>query len=148
MQLPRTIQEIADVIGRDRALFLVGKLPRCYSGLPGKAQWRVIMYVPKRMGLEHELVRILGWPDANKLRLAFPGEILQPANGAEIYREFRDKSLRRLNREYGHGEERLAEWFGLSSRHVKNVLAFEEIPQEVPQAANDESLSTVQCGAG
>ncbi|HEY9460813.1 MAG TPA: hypothetical protein VIR04_08435 [Paralcaligenes sp.] len=127
MQLHRTVREIADVIGRDRALFLVGQLPRCYSGIQGKKSWRAILYVPKSLKPNHPLVRILGWQDAEKLVRAFGGEILQPANCADIYRRFRDSSICRMA---GAGMKAacIASVMEVSERHVKNVLR--ERPQE------------------
>lgn len=151
-RLPASTQEIADVIGRERALFLVGRLPRCYmpdGRYKGAQATRVILYVQKRMTADHELVRILGWHDAEKLRKHFGGCLLHPAPCADIYRRFRDESLRDLASQ-GTPVEMLADWFSLSARHVKNILAGEpvEIPQEARKAANDETFPTVQRKAG
>lgn len=126
--LPRSVQQIADVIGRDAALNLIRQLPRAYMGKPGRKSWRVLLYVPQRLRPDHELVRILGWQNAERLVRAFGGELLKPANCAEIYREFRDRSIRRLRREQGLDVETLAQWFGLCARSVRNILA--ENPQE------------------
>jgi len=133
-KLPKSVQEIADVIGRDLALFLIGHLPRAYS--PCHPSGQVILYVPKTLKPDHALVQLLGWPAANKLVRAFGGEILQPATCAHLYREFRDKSIRRLLTE-GHRPAVLAEWFGVCERHVRNIAR--EIPQE---AANENSPNT------
>lgn len=151
MKLPRSVQEIADVIGRERALFLVGQLPRCYmpdhkSGarLPGSGalNTRVILYVPKRLTPVHELVRILGWIDAEKLCQAFGGEILCPATCRDVYLPFRNAHIRRLSAA-GVETSTIGEWFDMSPRQVTNViaggLAVVEIPQEDRKAANDES---------
>lgn len=144
MKLPRSVQEIADVIGRERALYLVGQLPRCIVGNArdnGRSP-RVIMYVPKRMTLDHALVRILGLVDAEKLSEAFGGEILCPAPCLDLVRLHRDKGIRRLSAE-GVRTSMIADWFGMSARHVTNILQgvdlVVEIPQEERKAANDES---------
>src|SRR5687768_1987336 len=129
MPLPSSVQEIADVIGDDRALFLIGRLPRCYT--PGKtgSSWesgkrvgveRVIMYVPKRLDVDHPLVRIMGWVDAQKLVSAFGGEILCPATCTSIYRPFRDEQISRLVGE-GVPTMMVAEWFGVTERLVRNL---------------------------
>lgn len=124
-KLPRSVQEIADVIGRDAALFLIGQLPRAYSSCHPSGQ--VILYVPKTLKPDHPLVSLMGWNAAHKLVRAFGGEILQPATCADVYRDFRDRSIQRLLRE-GHSAKTLGEWFGVCDRHVRNLAR--ENPQE------------------
>lgn len=147
MRLPSSVQELAEVIGRERALFLVGMLPRCYMGdsrYSGAVSARVILYIPKRMRVDHELVRMMGWDDAEKLRVAFGGEILCPATCADLYRPFRDQGIRRMAGE-GVPMEIIAEWFGMGPRRVKDIVAgglVQEIPQEGIRAANDDSPPT------
>lgn len=136
MRLPTSVQEIADVIGSDRALYLVGQLPKCYSGIEGKRGVRVILYVPKRLKPDDNLVRILGWHDAMRLVNAFGGEILQPASCAEIYRDFRDRSIIRMSRD-GMKTADIAKLMDVSDRHVRNLLR--EIPQEERSHANDNT---------
>lgn len=138
MRLPATVQEIADVIGHERALLLIGQLPRCYSPHHGA---QVILYVPTlaRLKPSHDLVRILGWEDAVKMSQAFGGEILKPANCAGIYRQFRDQHITRMLIE-GVPITMVAEWFGVSDRHVKNLAR--EIPQEEMKPANDNTART------
>jgi hypothetical protein len=145
MNLPRSVQEIADVVGEEKALFLIGKLPRCHT--PGKSgrSWdsgkrvgaeRVVMYVPKRLDLDHQLVRILGYVNAQKLVDAFGGEIMCPATCASIYKPFRDEHIVRVIQE-GVPVNMAADWFQVSERHIKNLLR--EIPQEERAAANDDN---------
>ncbi|MDT9046444.1 hypothetical protein RSW36_25170 [Escherichia coli] len=139
MRLPNSVQEIADVIGRERALYLIGQLPRCFAGKPGHKSHRVILYVPtiQRLPADHELVRILGWNDAVKLCRAFGGEILQPANCAEIYRRYRDAIVVSMLRA-GMTTAHIAAIVGVTDRHVRNLRM--EIPQEeIPAAANDNA---------
>lgn len=139
MRLPESVQEIADVIGRDRALFLVGQLPRCYVDTVGHKSWRVMLYVPKDLKPDHELVRILGWHDAVKLVAGFGGEILHPASCAEVYRAFRDKSALAML-EAGETPVAVAEVLGVSDRHVRNLKR--EKTQEALSAANDNTPAT------
>jgi hypothetical protein len=133
-QLPRSVQEIADVIGRDWTLFLIGQLPRAYSACHPSGQ--VILYVPKVLKVDHPLVQLLGWKTASRLVQVFGGEILQPAHCADLYRDFRDRSIMRLLIE-GHRPAILAEWFGVCDRHVRNLAR--EIPQEVREARVPET---------
>jgi DNA-binding NarL/FixJ family response regulator len=134
MQLPESVQEIADVIGRDRALFLIGKLPRYYS--KGTQSERVILYVPKNLPLDHRLVQILGWNDASKLAKEFGGEILKPSNCNFIQRKARDKSILEMHAQ-GYSAQDLAKWFYVCERTVKNLLR--EKAQEVLTTANDNN---------
>lgn len=140
MNLPSSVQEIADVLGTERALFLIGRLPKSYSSHHGA---QVILYVPSedRLKPDHQLVRILGWNDAVKLCRHFPGEILKPANCSSIYRVFRDKHILRMLKE-GHDTKTLADWFGVSPRMVNHIAGAAhandntktEIPQEEKRA--------------
>ena len=124
MQLSSVVREIAEVIGRDRALYLIGKLPRCHAGVEGKKSWRVILYVPKvaKLSPKHRLVEILGMTDAENLCRAFGGEILQPGNCTGIYRPWRDSGIAKLARK-GVPNKTLAEWFGISERQVRLAKA-------------------------
>lgn len=129
-KLPRSVQEVADVIGRDLALYLVGQLPRAASnGTP-------MLYVPKTLKPEHPLVGMLGWPAAMKLVRAFGGEILQPAHCADVYREFRDASILRLLSQ-GHSAKTLADWFRVCDRHVRNLVR-----ENTQEAANEARRDT------
>lgn len=143
-RLPRDVQDIAEVIGVERALFLVGQLPRCYvkdkrkADVPkGGQSERVIMYVPRNMKPDHQLVRILGWKDAAALQAAFPGEIMQPGTCQVVYRDFRNQGIARMSRD-GVPNTLVAEWFGVSDRFVRKIL--QEIPQvETRTPANDNA---------
>jgi hypothetical protein len=81
--LPASVQEIADVIGREQALHLVANLPRRSDNRPGKACKRPMLYVPQRITMDHKLVAILGFEDAAKMVNAFGGENLYPATCSE-----------------------------------------------------------------
>lgn len=136
MRLPASVQEIADVIGRETALYLIGQLPTCYAGTDGKRSTRVILYVPKRLSPRHRLVEILGWERAQKLVEGFGGEILQPANCQEVYRRFRDTEAKRLVAT-GMAARQLAEVLAVSERHIRNIA--KEMPQEEITGANDNA---------
>lgn len=136
MKLPASAEEIANVIGRERTLFLISQLPRCFSGSAGKRSTRVILYVPKTIKPNHRLVEILGWHDALKLARAFGGEILQPANCNEIYARFRDASIIRMLGQNGHAAD-IAELMGVCERHVRNLAR--ENPPEALSGGNDNN---------
>jgi hypothetical protein len=118
--LPASVEEIAEVIGRERALYLIGRLPRCFPPSGGGRE-QVIMYVPKRLKPNHRLVQILGWRDAERLAGVFGGEILKPGNCRELYRPHRDEGIVRAAAD-GVPVAMIAAWFDVSTRHVQNVL--------------------------
>ena len=123
-ELPASVQEIADVIGRDDALRLVWRLPRCQvedKRKPGATQERVMLYVPKKMKPAHPLVRILGAEQAQKMVATFGGEILHPANCRGLHRAFRDREVRRQRAE-GLSIKILAISFDLSERQIRNLV--------------------------
>lgn len=139
MRLPESVQEIAEVIGRDAALYLIGQLPTCYAGTAGHRSHRVILYVPKTLKPNHRLVEILGWNTALQLVKGFGGEILQPANCREIYAQFRDREIQRMLAD-GAKPAQVADLMGVSERHVRNLAR--EKPQEEFTAANDNNRAT------
>lgn len=132
MDLPPSAQEIAEVIGRDRALFLIGNLPAA-----GGRSWRRVLYVPKRMGPDHPLVQLMGAEDAEKLRRHFGGAILQPANCGYIARAFRDREVRRMAAD-GLPVPSIAAAVGLSDYRVREILRDDagKSPEET-KGAND-----------
>lgn len=114
--LPESVEEIAEVIGRDKALMLIGQLPQA-----GKRSWRVCLYVPKRLPLDHPLVDLLGYHDAKKLAWAFSGMILQPSNCRGIYRAYRDREIKRMSKE-GIIVADIAKAVDLSTYRVREIL--------------------------
>ena len=117
-RLPESVQEIADVIGREKALSLIGSLPQA-----GSRSWRVCLYVPKRLpSTDHPLVRTLGWRDANRLVWAFSGMILQPSNCRFLVREARYRVVWQMSRD-GHSLADIAQGVELSPARVREVLA-------------------------
>ena len=114
--LPESIEEIAEVIGRDKAFMLIGQLSQA-----GKRSWRVCLYVPKKLPLDHPLVYLLGYHDAKKLAWAFAGMNLQPSNGKGIYRAYRNREIRRMSYE-GVEVADIAEAVDLSTYRVREIL--------------------------
>ncbi|MDA3922748.1 MAG: hypothetical protein PF501_19030 [Salinisphaera sp.] len=125
LRLPDSAQEIADVIGRERTLYLIGQLPVC-----GQRSWRVVLYVPKTLPADHWLVRVLGWRDAMRLVREFGGEILQPSNCRCVHRAYRDQSIHRMAGE-GMSAADIARAVGLTRRRVSGVLAADAAPRAV-----------------
>lgn len=123
-RLPRSAQEIADVIGRDATLRLIGKLPRCLmrdKRYPAATVQRVMLYVPASLPADHQLVRMIGYPAAKRLSDAFGGEILYPAACNEVYRAWRDKEIFRMAEE-GLSAVQIADVVGLTDSRVYAML--------------------------
>jgi hypothetical protein len=153
MKLPDSVQEIADVIGREQALLLISKLPRSYSlrksGAAGSAtrdggkrvmQGSVNLYVPRvpKLNANHQLVQILGWHDAIKLCKAFGGEIMYPANCAAYYRQERNQGILDMLAD-GMTPTEVAAEVGLTVEQVRRIRR-EKPPEELRAAANDNAL--------
>lgn len=120
--LPESVQQIADVIGRRRALLLIGQLPKRRAGVVGKAGDRVAFYFPKNSNSKaHLLVRILGEVDAERLQKHFGGEHVQLANCREIITAWRNREIVRL-RASGLRADAVAEIMGLSRRCIDMVF--------------------------
>lgn len=119
--LPASVRDIAAVIGVEATLRLIGGLPTCYSGKPGKASRRVIMYVPKNINPDHRLVSIVGLDASLKLVKEFGGEILYPGNCRSIYIKFRNESI--LNElAQGRDPKVIADEMRISSKMVMNIM--------------------------
>lgn len=140
MGMSRSAQEIADVIGREAALLLIGQAPRWprkdRTGRRVPGEW-VTLYVPARLTPDHFLVRTIGWKAAQALCDQFGGEILQPGCCRGIYYAYRNESIKRLLAT-GLSSKTLAEWFEVSERHVRN-LAREENARVAHNDAAEES---------
>lgn len=139
MELPRSVQEIADVIGRDEALYLIGQLPT-YTVRDKRGhvkETRVILYVPKRLELTSDLVRILGWNDATKMVRHFGGELLYPGNCNEIYKRFIIQTIKRMCAE-GTDHKTIAATLEISERTVKRHCADNPHKEITPE--NDNHL--------
>ena len=121
------------MIGRERALFLVGQLPNAYrhGTLDGCAD----LYVPSHLKPDHPLVSLIGWADAMRLVRGFGGEILYLSKCADLVREWRDANIRRLAAD-GMSAVELGEWFGLSDRMVRNIVRAAET---APEANDNEA---------
>ncbi|QKN87894.1 transcription regulator [Acinetobacter phage vB_AbaP_Alexa] len=120
VRLPKSVQEIADVIGREDALYLIGQLPRCPT--PSRRGSEVLLYVPtlNRLTPDHRLVKILGYPLARKLSANCAG-LWKPANCNGIVRSFRNKSMAEFW-ESGHTIQDIAAIFETTPKYTKKIL--------------------------
>lgn len=124
VQLPQSVQEIADVIGREAALELVGQLPTYEvrdKRYPSSITNRKVLFVPTTLKPDDRIIAMIGYINAVKLVRAFGGSFLFPAPCAEIYRVFINETVLRLHRE-GMKAAEIAQSIDISLRRVYRVL--------------------------
>lgn len=117
-KLPQSVQDIADVIGREKALLLIGKLPEAKG-----RRWRRVLYVPKSLDCKtgDDLIAMVGRADAAKLCQHFAGAVLQPANCGFILREWRSRQALRMAA-CGACSSEIAETVGMSRYRVREII--------------------------
>lgn len=116
-KLPESVAEIAEVIGREKALDFVRQLPRS-----GSRPWRACIYIPKRLPADHKLVQMLGWDDASKLSYAFSGMILQPSTLEAMEKAHRNRQIIRAAGE-GVPIEEIADVYEMSRYRIREIIA-------------------------
>ena len=130
MKLPKSVQQIADVIGVSQTMKLIGLLPVCkvrdkrYSKAISN---RIVLIVPANLKADDKLVKMIGWDDAYKLSRHFGGEFLYPATCAEIYRDFLKDTAARMHSE-GMKPAEVAEAMQIPYRTISRWLS-NAIPQ-------------------
>ena len=141
-ELPNSVREIAEVIGLDATLRLISQLPVCQR--PGRKLPIVMLYVPKKLPPDHELVRMIGYPDAMKLVRVFGGEILYPASCRNVFKRFRDDAIVRMAG-MGARTSVIAELFGMTDRAVRYIVeGREKAPEETPSIHRQTGCGTSQ----
>lgn len=119
--LPPSVREIAEVIGRAAALKLVGQLPEIVAGVKGRKSRRTLLYVPKTITPDHRLYQILGPENAEKLARRFGGEMMHPANCRSVHQRTRDDAVRRMVAD-GANVSTISAIMRISQRQIKNIL--------------------------
>jgi len=116
--LPRGVQLIAEVIGREPALKLVAELPRVYSR--GRPSGQVMLYVPHHLTEGHRLVQILGEEAALKLVTVFAGEVMLLPVCADLCHAFRNQAME-IERARGASEREICKLFCISPSRVRAI---------------------------
>lgn len=106
--LPPSVAEIADVLGRAKALTLAGA---CGG----------VLYVPQRLTPDHKIVRIVGQEAGDKLVQVYGGCVVYLATCAKLRAGWRNDAIRKWAAQ-GVTRRALAELTGLTERQVLNVL--------------------------
>ncbi|MDT0499693.1 MULTISPECIES: hypothetical protein [unclassified Halomonas] len=125
MRLPKSVQKIADVIGRDQALHLVRELPPC-----GRRSRRRNIYIPTPANLsdDHKLVALVGKEDAEALAEALGGQSIQPALCRYMERAMANRRILAL-RDLGRSVAEIAVELKMSEKWVSMVVEAREMHQ-------------------
>ncbi|GAB0056720.1 hypothetical protein SIID45300_01031 [Candidatus Magnetaquicoccaceae bacterium FCR-1] len=108
--LPESLQEIADAIGREGAMHLV---ENCGG---------TRVFVPRKMRVQHKLVTLLGFEQARKLSQYFGGETLTVVRNAQLLRRERNREIIRRY-DAGTGVRQLALDNNLTERQIYAILS-------------------------
>lgn len=143
--LPESVREIAELIGRESALTLIKRLPKTAHG---RHIAKPIMYVPKTMSLSNTwacfYLTTLGWDKAMRLIRNFGGEILYPANCKQFEARQRDRDIRSCL-QAGEDVDLIATIFNVPRRHVLKLLREISPDEKVPEEINAEGINHARC---
>lgn len=115
--LPEGVRQIAEVIGRWKALAFVAAIPT-YPRKGGGISRSI--YIPRRLHVYHPLVQAIGRLDAEKLANKFGGEIINPGAAMATRLAARDQWIfEQAARGVTAGE--IAKSVNLSVRRVKGI---------------------------
>lgn len=125
MRLPKSVQQIADVIGRDKALRLVRELPRC-----GSRSRRRNLYIPTADNLrdDHKLIGLVGKEDALALTEALGGQTIQPALCRYMERAMANRRILAL-RDLGRSVAEIAAELQVTEKWAGMVVEAREMHQ-------------------
>ena len=117
------LRSIAEVIGRQNALYLVSQCPR-YKTEKRAGQGQLFLYVPtlKRLEMNHFLVKTLGYLDAEKLSKEFGGELLVLAQCKQLILKARNDGIKEMSK-YKFTPNELANIFNVTDRIIKRVAS-------------------------
>ncbi len=125
------LKSIAEVIGRDQALYLVSQCPR-YKTEKRSGKGQILLYVPKlkKLTVRHSLVQALGYIDAQKLSVVFGGELLVLSHCAHMILEKRDEGIKKMMKS-GFSIADLASFFNVTERIVLKIQNMELSKQQL-----------------
>ena len=117
------LHAIAEVLGRQKALYLVSKCSR-YKVEKRQGAGQLLLYVPKlkNFDLKHNLVQMMGYEDAYKLSQHFGGELLTLSQCKQIILKNRNLGIKAMLQQ-GFKKEQIAEFFDLTPRAVCMVAS-------------------------
>lgn len=121
--LPEGVRALADVIGRERALFLAGHFLR-WDYEPGRRQGiSGYVYIPKRLGVcGRRLVELVGAEDAARLVRELGGAIIYLSACKAVTQRWKAREAARMARE-GVEQVEIGAVLGVTSRTVRTLLS-------------------------
>ena len=108
--MPGSTQEIAEVVGDDNVMKLVEE----YGGTR--------IFIPRNMGVQHKLAKLLGFENARILSNTFGGETLTVARCSNLLRYQRNKEIC-TKYDAGVGVRALARRYEVTERHIYSILS-------------------------
>lgn len=115
------LKSVAEVIGRQNALFLVSQCPR-YKVSKRPGQGLVMLYVPQvRNIFNHPLATAVGFDTAYQLSKHFGGELLTFSQCKHIILKHRNQGILQMLQQ-GYSRDEVAEIFGLTVRAISGVM--------------------------
>lgn len=119
LDLKGDLRSVAEVIGRQKALYLVSQCPK-YKTEKRTGVGQLFLYVPqaRRLKMDHNLVTMLGYEDAQKLCLVFGGELLVLSQCKHILIKSRNAGIKSML-EQGFRVDEIAQYFNISTRIVQ-----------------------------
>lgn len=120
--LPEGVRTLAEVIGRDKALFLTGHRLR-WDYEPGRRQGMAsYVYIPKNLdGCGRRLVELLGAEDAARLVRELGGMIIYLSACKAVTQRWKAREAARMARE-GMQQVDIGSILGVSDRTVRTLL--------------------------
>lgn len=120
--LPEGVRTLADVIGREKALYLAGHF-LCWDYEPGRRQGMSgCVYIPKRLGVAgRRLVELVGANDAARLVRELGGMLIYLSACKAVTQRWRAREAARMVRE-GTQQIEISAVLGVSDRTVRNLL--------------------------
>ncbi|KIC15015.1 hypothetical protein [Leisingera sp. ANG-Vp] len=114
--LPESVEEIAEVIGRENAVRLVeGTRPR------GRRRWRRQLYVPAEMPEGHRIATLIGLEDATKLSFSHANCILELPSCHGLRKAYLADYVMRLQ-DQGADEAEIAREIGVEKKTVASLV--------------------------
>ena len=116
VMLPDSVQEIAEVVGREKAVRLVeGTRPS------GKRRWRRSLYVPAEMPEGHRIATLIGFEDAARLSFSHGNCILELPACHALRKAYLADYVMRLH-DQGAEEAEIAREIGVEKKTVAGLL--------------------------
>ena len=114
--LPETVEEIAEVIGREKAVRLVeGTRQR------GARRWRRHLYIPSDMPEDHRIVSLIGWDAAQALSFSHANSVLELPSCHSLRKAYLSDVVAKMAGQ-GADQAEIASELGIERKTVASLL--------------------------